>query len=132
IPIAEVVEVPHQYELAMEAALGPRLQMVLSADPKESVNAIEYLKEKKNGRSSFFSGGLQTIETTDVEPLRADSRVKALLKDVAKIPEQPPNIVEHILGRVAIVDSLIEGIELKKSHSDGTFVTLEGDVITAE
>ncbi|MDX9730968.1 MAG: AAA family ATPase, partial [Bdellovibrionales bacterium] len=29
-PIAEVVEVPHEFELAMEAALGPRLQMLLS------------------------------------------------------------------------------------------------------
>ncbi len=132
IPVADVVEVPSHYELAMEAALGPRLQLVLSADPQESVSAIDYLKEKKNGRSSFYSGGLQTVETSDIEPLRADSRVKALLKDIAKIPEKHRQIVELILDRVAIVDSLTDGIELKKLHSQWTFVTLDGDVITAE
>ncbi len=132
IPVADVVEVPPQYELAMEAALGPRLQLVLSADPKESVSAIDYLKEKKNGRSSFFSGGLQTVETTDIEPLRADKRVKALLKDVAKLPEKHREVVEHILDRVAIVESLMDGLELKKTHADWTFVTTDGDVITAD
>lgn len=132
IPVADVVEVPPQYELAMEAALGPRLQLVLSRDAKESVDAIDYLKQQKNGRSSFFSGGLQTVEVANVEPLRADSRVKALLKDVVRIPEKHQSVVEPILDRVAIVNSLIEGIELKKSHQDWTFVTMDGDVITAE
>ena len=132
IPVADVVEVPPQYELAMEAALGPRLQLVLSRDAKESVDAIDYLKQQKNGRSSFFSGGLQTVEVASVEPLRADSRVKALLKDVVRIPEKHQSVVEPILDRVAIVNSLLEGIELKKFHQDWTFVTIDGDVITAD
>jgi len=132
IPVAEVVEVPREYEMAMEAALGPRLQLVLSDNPEDSLNAVSYLKEHKSGRSSFFSGGLQTVETSDIEPLRADSRVKALLKDVAKIPERHREIVSRILDRVAIVDSLIDAVELKKTHPDWTFVTPEGDLFTAE
>lgn len=53
-PVSEVVEVPSEYEVAMEAALGSRLQMLLSADSGRAVEAVSYLKESKSGRSSFF------------------------------------------------------------------------------
>lgn len=132
IPIAEVVEVPREYEMAMEAALGPRLQMILSADTDTSLDAVNFLKEKKTGRSSFFSAGLQTVEVADVEPLRADSRVKALLKDIAKIPERHVEMVSRILDKVAIVETLADAIELKKAHAGWNFVTVEGDLVTAD
>jgi len=133
VPVAEVVEVPREYEMAMEAALGPRLQLVLANDSQDSIEAVNYLKNNKTGRSSFYAGdGLQTVETSDLEPLRADSRVKALLKDVAKIPDRHRQIVEKILDRVAIVESLMDAIELKKANPDWTFVTPDGDLLTPE
>jgi chromosome segregation protein len=132
IPMSDVVEVPREYEIAMEAALGPRLQMILSSDTDTAVNAVHFLKEKKTGRSSFFAGGLQTIETADIEPLRADSRVKALLKDIAKIPERHADVVARILDKVAIVDSLEDAIALKAQHAGWDFVTLDGDLATAD
>ena len=62
-PVAEVVEVPAEYELAMESALGPLLQMLLSEDTVQVLGAVGYLKEQKSGRSSFMAaasgGGLQ-------------------------------------------------------------------------
>lgn len=132
-PVSDVVEVPPAYELAMEAALGPRLQLLLSQQPENSLQAIDYLKSNKSGRSSFYSGmGLATTTSEDIEPLRADSRVHVLLKDVAVIPDQHKNVVENILDRVAVVDSLASAIDLKKTHADWTFVTLEGDLITED
>ena len=59
-PVAEVVEVPAEYELAMEAALGPRLQMLLSDNPDSARSAVSFLKENKSGRSSFVAGGFTT------------------------------------------------------------------------
>lgn len=132
-PVSDVVEVPREYELAMEAALGPRLQLLLSKQPENSLEAIEFLKSNKSGRSSFYSQmGLQTVTTEDIEPLRGDSRVKALLKDVAKMPEQHKEVVENILDRVAIVDSLTSALELKQSRPDWTFVTVDGDLIAED
>jgi chromosome segregation protein len=132
-PVADVVEVPREYELAMEAALGPRLQLLLSKEPENSIEAIDFLKNNKTGRSSFYSGlGLHTVTTEDIEPLRADSRVQVLLKDVATIPEAHRSVVETILDRVAVVDSLVSGLELKKTHPYWTFVTTDGDLITED
>jgi chromosome segregation protein len=67
-PVAEVVEVPAEFELAMEAALGPRLQMLLSPNADTALEAVNFLKDQKSGRSSFVAGGLQTVETTVIEP----------------------------------------------------------------
>lgn len=132
-PVSDVVEVPKEYELAMEAALGPRLQLLLAKQPENSLEAIDYLKSNKSGRSSFYSGlGMQMVTTEDIEPLRADARVKVLLKDVAVIPEQHRDVVENILDRVAVVDSLTSALELKKARPDWTFVTVDGDLIAED
>ncbi len=132
-PVSDVVEVPREYELAMEAALGPRLQLLLAKEPENSLEAIHFLKSNNSGRSSFYSGqGLQALTTMDIEPLRADNRVKVLLKDVATIPNQHREVVEKILDRVAVVDSLTSALELKKARPDWTFVTVEGDLIAED
>lgn len=53
-PVSEVVEVPAEYEMAMEAALGTRLQMLLASDESVALEAVDHLKEQKSGRSSFI------------------------------------------------------------------------------
>lgn len=129
-PIAEVVEVPAQYELAMEAALGPRLQMLLSDSPDSARNAVNFLKENKSGRSSFVAGGLQTVETTQTEI--NPSAVRALLKDVVRVPQRFGDVVGRLLNNVAVVDSLDQALELHQNFPHYTFVTPEGDLLSAD
>lgn len=129
-PVAEVVEVPAEFELAMEAALGPRLQMLLSDNPDTALDAVGYLKSQKSGRSSFVAGGLQTVETTAPE-LNASS-VKAILRDVVKTPERFRPLVGRLLESVAVVDSLQDALELRRNYPQWTFVTVEGDLISAD
>jgi chromosome segregation protein len=126
-PMAEVVEVPSEYELAMEAALGPRLQMLLSQDSSSALGAVNFLKEKKAGRSSFmasdFSG--QVVESARIPQ-------KKLLKQVVRAHENFKPMVEKLLDRVAIVDSLTEALETRAEFPNWTFVTTEGDLLTPD
>ncbi len=126
-PMAEVVEVPSEYELAMEAALGPRLQMLLSNDSASALNAVNFLKEKKAGRSSFMSSDFsgQVVETS-AQP------AKKLLKDVVRAHENFRPMVEKLLDRVAIVDSLSEAIESRSQFPMWTFVTTDGDLLSPD
>jgi chromosome segregation protein len=137
-PLAEVVEVPAEYELAMEAALGPRLQMLLSDNPDSALGAVNFLKEQKSGRSSFVTGstagltagGLQTVE---VEAPQLDrSRVRAILKDVVQTPERFKPIVARLLENVAVVENLQEAFELRQQNPAWTFVTTEGDLLSSD
>ena len=127
-PVAEVVEVPAEYELAMEAALGPRLQMLLSDNPDSALSAVSYLKERKQGRSSFVAGGLQMVETAAPELDR--TRVKAILKDVVRTPERFGSVVGRLLDRVAVVENLDEAFALRGQNPEWTFVTTEGDLLS--
>ncbi len=129
-PIAEVVEVPSEYELAMEAALGPRLQMLLSPTPDSAVGAVNFLKEKKSGRSSFVSGGMMTVETLTHAPDR--SRLRAVLSDVVRSPEKFKPTIDRLLKNVAVVNSMAEALELRMESPNWTFVTVDGDTVTAD
>ncbi|MBL7689559.1 MAG: chromosome segregation protein SMC [Bdellovibrionaceae bacterium] len=129
-PIAEVVEVPSEYELAMEAALGPRLQMLLSPTPDSAVGAVNFLKEQKSGRSSFVAGGLQVVETSVSQP--AASRVRAILSDIIRAPEKFKPTIQRLLKNVAVVDSIGSAIELRQLHPEWTFVTVDGDTVTSD
>lgn len=126
-PVSEVVEVQNEFEVAMEAALGNRLQMILTADHSDSVHAIQHLKNQKQGRSSFYRMEDLTFES-ETHPSH-EAGVKALLKDVIKASEKYQPAVQKLCGQIAVVDSLEVAIKLQPQYKGWTFVTQEGDVL---
>lgn len=127
-PVSEVVEVPSDYEVAMEAALGSRLQMLLSSDADKSLEAVSYLKESKAGRSSFFAGeGGKHLESAP-----SGDGVVALLKDVVRANEKYQSAVAYLLDGVAVVDSVRTALALRPRYEGWTFVTADGDTLSAD
>ncbi|MBK7843292.1 MAG: chromosome segregation protein SMC [Bdellovibrionales bacterium] len=134
-PMVEIVEVPQEYELAMEAALGSRLQMLLAQDSQSALSAVEYLKEKKSGRSSFvaldMSSGLES-DSWDQTNLLKEKGFKALLTDVVVVPASFQKQVSSFLRDVVVVDNIRNAMALRKDYSNLSFVTLDGDTLTNE
>jgi chromosome segregation protein len=128
-PVSEVVEVQGDYEVAMEAALGSRLQMILTSNHGDSVNAIEHLKSLKQGRSSFYQFNELTFQN-ESHPGH-EVGVKTLLKDVVRASEKYQPAVEKLLGQIAVVEDLNIALNLHPQYRGWTFVTLEGDVLDA-
>ena len=60
------------------------------------------------------------------------SRIRAVLGDVVRSPEKFKNTISRLLRNVAVVDSMSDAIELRSTSPDWTFVTLEGDTVTAD
>lgn len=129
-PVSEVVEVPSDYELAMEAALGSRLQLLLSSDESKALDAVGYLKDSKAGRSSFLSEG-SSGRALAGSPA-GEPGVKALLKDVVQANGRFQQTVDVLLDGVAIVDSVRTALELRPRYEGWTFVTNDGDTLSAE
>ncbi len=126
-PVSEVVQVPGDYEVAMEAALGSRLQLILTPDHGKSVEALDYLKTQKQGRSSFFQ--FDNMEfVPDTNPAGAPG-VKALLKDVVTAGEKFQPAVQKLLGQIAVVESIDQALTLRPDYPGWTFVTQDGDVL---
>jgi chromosome segregation protein len=126
-PVSEVVSVPGEYEVAMEAALGSRLQTILTPDYGKSVEALDYLKTQKQGRSSFYQfDHLDFVPDTNPE---GQPGVKALLKDVVTASEKFQPAVKKLLGQIAVVDDINHAIDYHAQYPGWTFVTQEGDVM---
>lgn len=134
-PMAEVLEVPEQYELAMEGALGSRLQMLLSQKSETALGAVDYLKEKRSGRSSFIAGDLMPDSSgagDRSENLRSEAGVMAVLTDVVKIPTDFEPQVRGFLKNVAVVESIRSALSLRPQYAGWTFVTIDGDTLSQD
>lgn len=144
-PVSEVVEVPAEYELAMEAALGDRLQMLVTRTADSSLQAVDYLKSVGKGRSSFWSQDASTSASLELtegvssgagivgsESLRQEGGVQQLLREVVQAPAEYQSSVSLLLDGVAVVDSLRTALRLRPSYPGWSFVTREGDVLSRE
>ena len=130
-PVAEAIEVPADFEIAMEAALGSKLQMLLSQKSEQAVEAVDYLKEKNSGRSSFYSSDGSFIKNLQGNP-STETGVIDLLKNVVTYQDQYASKVSEILDGVAVVDSIRTALKLRPLYAGWTFVTQDGDTLSAD
>ncbi len=127
--VADHISVPREYEAAVEAVLGEKLQYVVVKSQEDGVRAIDYLKNYQLGRGSFVSVELRNhnARTYSQEHL---NEAQPLLEKV-KVKEDFQQIVDCLLGDVLLIPTIENGISLwKKNGFRGTFVTPEGDIIS--
>lgn len=125
--VAEAMEVPKEYELAVEAALGDRLQNMIVESTSEGVAAVRYLKSRGLGRGTFIPLDLKSFEE---EALSREEREEVItpLIDVVKVREGFHPILHYLLGDVVVVKDLSVAHELwKRNGHRHILVTLEGD-----
>ena len=53
-PVADLINVPHGLEKALEAALGAKIQFIVPRDDETARRAIEYLKKNRAGKATFL------------------------------------------------------------------------------
>ncbi|MDD3169486.1 MAG: chromosome segregation protein SMC, partial [Eubacteriales bacterium] len=132
--VAELIEVPKGFETAIETALGAALQNIVCEDDQSAQAAIGALKANKAGRLTFLP-----IKSMRNSNLNYDQRLKAAEGfqgfgvQCIKFDLKYQRIMEYLLGRVIIVDTLDHAVKLSKNTSVGglRFVTLEGEVINS-
>jgi chromosome segregation protein len=130
-PVSEVVQVPANYEIAMEAALGSKLQMLLAPQQNDAIEAVDFLKSNNSGRSSFYSHDGKQVNQYQGNP-KAENGVLGLLNEVVNVEDSFKHSVQNILGGVAIVDSIRTALALRPNYSGWTFVTEDGDTLSAD
>lgn len=127
--VADLINVPVRFEVAMESALGHRLQLILSQSLDGPSRAIDLLKANKWGRSSFLSLALDQENSSPRPP--DSSVIEACLKDVVQIfGEEQRKALLPLFEKVAVVSTLDKGLALRSEFRDWTFVTLDGDMIS--
>lgn len=131
--IAELMEVPVGFEVAVETALGSMMQNIVCENDDDAKAAVDKLKENKAGRLTFLPlasiRGKRGYLSSDIT---SHTGFKGIASDCIKFDEEYRTVFEYLLGRVAIVDNMNTAIRLSKIGAGGIrFVTLDGEIINA-
>ncbi|MCR5177261.1 MAG: chromosome segregation protein SMC [Anaerovibrio sp.] len=129
--VAELLDVPGKYITAVETALGAGLQNIVTKDTDTAKEAIAYLKRDRLGRVTFLPLSSIVVRQNQ-EQLPADvSGVIGWAKDIVGSEVMYKDVVDFLLGRTLVVDTLDNAVRLNKRMGQRLrIVTLEGELLS--
>ncbi|OCA83864.1 chromosome segregation protein SMC [Pseudobacillus wudalianchiensis] len=131
--IAEIIDVPKEYETAIEIALGSSMQHIITTDERAAREAIGYLKKHRFGRATFLpltSIKEKTFPASLFTQLENDDRFIGVAADLIRFPDQYRPAVTSLLGHTVIAAHLEGANELAKlMNYRYRIVTLDGDIV---
>jgi chromosome segregation protein len=131
LPLAEVLEVPEKYRVAVTAALGELSEIIPVRKRADAESAIAYLNSSGGGRASFLvMEGIEDAGRDDYHPRESEGFI-GLLDDLVSPPREYSRAVRLLLGRVALFES-----EEAAAGADGDWrhfsrVSLNGTVFSS-
>jgi len=129
--VAEHIEVPKEYEAAVETALGDKLQCIIVENQQNGMRAIDYLKKNASGRGSFVP--LKT--GAKAHPVRPDCPEGAhrLHDFVHATDEAFREGIHRLLEGIFLVPDLAVAVRLSEKGAPGAvYVTPEGDLLRSD
>ncbi len=126
--VADVIEVPARFEQAIEAALGASLQGVLVESHQHGLSALNVLKEREAGRTSFLPRG-DLRASGDGGELSGEG-VIAEARDVVSVDDGFGGVADHLLSDVVVVEDMDDALRIWRANGQSKrLVTLDGDVV---
>ena len=130
--VADLISVPAGLEIAIETALGGNIQNIICETDQDAGEAINALKENRAGRLTFLPVHSIRPDRIDREGRLPDiNGVRGFAVDIIEFDEKYRNVMEYLLGKVVIVDTMNHAVDLSKKTKGFRFVTPEGEHINA-
>ncbi|HUI27486.1 MAG TPA: chromosome segregation protein SMC [Candidatus Kryptonia bacterium] len=129
--VADVIGSPPEYERAVAAALGDRLQYVIVEQADAGVGAVASLRSHASGRGSFIPRAPRPVPINGLGAAGMNGNSSRLL-DLVRVDERYRQVAEALLGEVVLVPDLESALSIWKQNGRYvTMVTPDGDVIDA-
>jgi chromosome segregation protein len=107
--VAELIEVPEKYTLAIETALGASAQHIIVENEKDARQGITFLKKQRSGRGTF-------LPLTTIKPRSLGAHHYQAIKDVdgflgiaselVSFSENVAPVMQNLLGAIVIARDL--------------------------
>ncbi len=126
--VADLIEVPKEYEQAIEIALGGSVRNIVTDNEATAKYMIEFLKRNRFGRVTFLP--LTSLRARDFgnREILQESGVVGIASDLVSAGEGYENLLKYLLGRILVVDHVDTAIRLgRKYHHSVYMVTLQGE-----
>ena len=129
--LANVIEVPEEYQTAIEMCLGASLQNIVTETEDDAKRLVEHLRKNNLGRASFLP--ITSVKGRKIDKIKGnEDGVIGIASDLIKFNKKYEQIILNLLGRTVIVDNMETAIKVaKKNGYSFRIITLEGDVINA-
>lgn len=129
--LAGVIEVPEEYQTAIEMCLGASLQNIVTETEEDAKKLVEHLRKNNLGRASFLP--ITSVKGKKLEKIKGNEKgFIGIASDLIKFNKKYEQIVISLLGRTVIVDNMDTAIKVAKQNNYSfRIITLEGDVINA-
>ena len=127
--LANIIEVPEEYQTAIEMCLGASLQNIVTETEEDAKKLVEHLRKNNLGRASFLP--ITSVKGKKIEKIKGQEKgIIGIASDLIRYSKKYEQIVTNLLGRTVIVDNMDTAIKVAKQNSY-TFriITIEGDVI---
>ncbi|EPN9403391.1 chromosome segregation protein SMC [Enterococcus hirae] len=133
--VAELIDVPSSFTLAIETALGGAAQHVIVENEHDARQAITYLKKQRGGRATFLP--LTTIKPRQL-PAYVLSQAAAvdgflgIASEQVTFPAEVQTVVHNLLGTILLAKDLTSANAIAQTiRYQYRVVSLEGDVMNA-
>ena len=107
--LGKLIDVPEKYVTAIETALGANNNVIVVDDESCAKQAINYLKENKLGRATFFPISVIKGKNVIYEDLNKVKELDGYIgtaNELVKYNDEYNNIVMNQLGNVIVVDNI--------------------------
>ncbi len=134
--LGDSIEVDPRFEKAIEVILEDRIYTILLRDRENVFEAIEFLKQKNLGRSTFL--WRKAVSGLPEEPASHEelSNEPGVIDSACKFVSAKENFREHVkrlLQDVIIVEDIETALNLReRKNGNLTFLTVEGEVIRSD
>lgn len=130
--VADLIKVDKEYELAIEIALGGRIQNIVTDDEETAKQLIEYLKTNKLGRATFLP--LSSIEaglSIKNDTILSENGVIGIASKLLKCEAKYMKLLNNLLSKIIIVDNIDNAIAIAKKYKyEYRLVTLDGEQLS--
>ena len=131
-PVTTLIKVPSQYNIAMEVALGAKMQHIVVNTDSDAKRAIEYLKKRDAGRATFLPVSTIKPRSLDEKGLDDCYGYIGIASELCTADAKYSNILSNLLGRIVIAEDLSAASAIAKRYGYRfQVVTLDGQVINA-
>ena len=130
--LIKLIDTEEKYANAIETALGANQNVIVVDKETDASKAIEYLKDNKLGRATFFPISIIKSRLLSEDVIKDAKEVPGYIGLASELVTYDPlyqNIVENQLGNTLVVNNLDSMNKLgKKLDYKYRIITLDGDI----
>ncbi|MDO8282832.1 MAG: chromosome segregation protein SMC [Thermodesulfovibrionia bacterium] len=128
--VSDIFETSPEYEIALEAILGEKLNASVVQDHSELARALNHIKEQKSKRSGFISVSQAKASYADTTNANAAAGVIGRAVDFINVKQEFNNVASALLSDVLFVDNIDTAFSCwRTGTSPAYYVTLDGEVL---